>query len=102
MTTVEIEVPYMDEHGQTDYLYPYFSGNPYWDNNGIGSYEYAGIRGYDKGQQFVNMDDDPTWDRENFTDLQNAAIATWFKEQHNAENVVAQICEQYRDESLSD
>lgn len=99
MTTVEIEVPYTDANGETDYLYPYFTGNAYWDNNGIGSYEYGGVRGYDKGQDYVTMDEDATWDRENFTDSQNATIASWYKDPHNSEKVNSAICEKYQIES---
>jgi hypothetical protein len=97
MTTVEMEVPFIDKDGEVDFLYPYFSARIIIENDGIGSYEYAGIRGYDKGQDYPAIQDDPTWDRENFTDIQNVTISEWYK--INYERVEEELYEQFKKDS---
>lgn len=42
-------------------------------NDGIGSYEYAGARGYDAGTNYLIVED-MTWDRSGFTEEQNSII----------------------------
>ena len=94
MTYVEIEVPYTDTDGETDFLYPDFCAKVVTENNGVGSYEYAGIRGHDKGQDYITIEDDISWDRENFTDTQNATISAWF--QNNQPRVEDELFEKYK------
>lgn len=93
MTYAEIEIPYKDADGLIDYLYAYFCANIYMTDDGIGYYEYAGIRGYDKGQQYATMDEEATWNREDFTPEQNMIIEQYYKE--NPDAVHDQLYKEY-------
>ena len=53
-----------------------FEGEPQWENDGIGSYEYWGSRGYDNGRDYVSFEQNglPTWDKSKYNDDENEAI----------------------------
>ena len=90
--TIPIEIEYRNEAGEIDYVTVDFTGTVISENNGIGSYEYAGIPGFDKGQDYL-VCEEITWDKEEYTDAQNKVINEYLLQ--NFEHVGQQICEAY-------
>ena len=68
------EIEYVDENGEYILIDVEFQAFPKWDNDGIGAYEYWGTRYYDKGVDYVSLENDPTWDMSKYTDYQNNII----------------------------
>jgi hypothetical protein len=64
-----------------------------WENNGIGSYEFWGSRGYDEGDNYVVLNH-LKWDESIYTKEQNEAIQTYINNDDNwfkIEDSVAEI-----------
>jgi hypothetical protein len=57
-----------------------FSADCHVENNGIGAYNYWGVKCFDAGTNSVELDDDIEWDKEKYTDEQNQLIANQPKE----------------------
>lgn len=47
-----------------------------WENNGIGGYEFWGMKGYDKGEDYLVVDSED-WDRNKYTEEENTLIAKY-------------------------
>jgi hypothetical protein len=75
------ELEYINKDGEYDYINVDFKANFYPESTGIGSYEYAGIRGYDKGQDYFSCDD-VRWNKSLYTEQQNAIIQKHLDENH--------------------
>lgn len=73
-----------------------FEGEPQWENDGIGSYEYWGSREYDKGRDYVSFEQNgyPTWDRSKYNDDENEAIELFTKTEQ-FENFCTDFCNKY-------
>lgn len=93
MTTVIIEIEYFDENNTAQNIYPQFSGDAHWDNDGIGSYEAWGFKGFDRGRDYIAMEDDAVWDEKYFTERQNEVIRDFYKK--NIDMIHGKICEKY-------
>jgi hypothetical protein len=96
-TTVEMELEIPENIHPDGYIYPDFSCDIRMENDGIGSYEYAGIRGYDRGQDYPEPQDEITWDQENFTDKQNEFIKSWLEK--NDGKVTDKLCKKYMEDA---
>ena len=75
------ELEYTNKDGEEDCMNVDFDANFYPESTGIGSYEYAGIKGYDKGQDYFSCDD-VRWNRSLYTEEQNAIIQKHLDENH--------------------
>lgn len=73
------EIEFENLEGELDYMEIDFDANFYSENSGIGSYEYAGMRGCDKGHDYTSCDD-VRWDKSLYTEEQNAIIQKWYDE----------------------
>jgi hypothetical protein len=86
----EFEVSYENE------IYVEFYGNASMENDGIGSYEYWGIKGYDKGQDYW-MVEEITWDKEKYTEEQNKIIEKYLED--NWDEIHDELCDIANDRS---
>ena len=75
------ELEYLKEDGEYDYINVDFDANFYAESTGIGSYEYWGFKGYDKGQDYYSCDD-VRWNKSLYTEEQNAIIQKHLDENH--------------------
>jgi hypothetical protein len=74
-----------------------FEAFPKWENDGIGSYEYWGAKGYDFGSDYISLEynGDPTWDTLKHTEEENRLI----EQIRDSSNVQWQrLCERFCDE----
>lgn len=73
-----------------------FTGSPKWENNGIGSYEYWGSKEYDKGVDYVTMEDSEIeWERKEYSEAENAAIEQWLEDNDNCTAVQDALCDDF-------
>lgn len=90
MTTIEWEVEYTNPAtNEVDYMYVDFMGDVVVENDGIGSYEFWGVVGYDHGHDY-NMCENIEWDKSLYTDEQNKIIEDYLDE--NYEKIEEQLC----------
>jgi hypothetical protein len=75
------ELEYKNKDGEYDYIDVDFDANFYAESTGIGSYEYWGFKGYDKGENYFSCDD-VRWDKSLYTEEQNAIIQKHLDENH--------------------
>lgn len=77
-----------------------FEGEPQWENDGIGSYEYWGSREYDKGRDYVSFEQNgyPTWDKSKHNDDENEAIELFTKTEQ-FRNFCNDFCRRYAKEN---
>lgn len=75
------EISYIKD-GQDIFLEVEFYGDMILENNGIGSYEYWGYRGYDHGQDYYECEG-VDWDKPCYTEEENAAIQQYVDEYYD-------------------
>jgi len=63
------------EYWNDGYFDVQYFATPEWENDGIGSYEYWGMKGYDAGQDYPVLNDFPEWDKSIYTESENWLIA---------------------------
>lgn len=68
-----------------------FSGDVNWEDEGIGSYDYCGSYGNDV--QIVPVCQKITWDKSEYTTVENEAIRVWLK--NNSEDVYTALENQF-------
>jgi hypothetical protein len=68
-----------------------FTADCCMDNTGIGSYEYMGFNGYDKGYEYADLNSAVSWDESLYDTWQNAEI----KKLSESNNVINQILKTY-------
>lgn len=90
--TIPIEIEYKNEAGEFDYVTVDFTGSVISENSGIGSYEYAGIRGFDKGEDYL-VCEEITWEKEEYTDVHNKVIQHYLD--NHFDEVATIICNEY-------
>lgn len=64
-----------------------------WENDGIGSYEYWGFRGYDKGTDYVVCEDMKVISKHD--DAETAAIEEYLRDEENWKTISEAACEKY-------
>ncbi len=52
------------------------------ENSGIGGYEFWGFQGYDKGEDYWDIDD-INWDKSKYTDIENKFIAKYLEDNYD-------------------
>ena len=88
------------EYGNDDYFNVEFFATPTWKNDGIGSYEYWGMKCYDKGEDYPVMNEYPIWWMSNYTFQENWLIAIHLIT--NIEKIDELFCNMLRQETIPD
>ena len=79
---------------EEDFLTVTFTGTCRMNDEGIGSYEFHGSRGYDS--RMVPECEDITWNEDYYSEEENAAIRAYLEENYN--ELVAEIEEKFEEE----
>jgi hypothetical protein len=87
------EIEYFN-HEIDDYCYidVDFEGEVQVGNDGIGSYEFWGYRGYDHGVDYLYCEN-ITWDKSKYTDNENYIIEKYLEK--NFDKIENEICHNY-------
>jgi len=90
--TLDYQIPYKD-----DELTVTFEAFPRVENDGIGSYEFWGMKGYDAGQNYISLEHygSPIWNPENYTCEENKAIAAFINDEIQLEKLEDLFCKEY-------
>lgn len=82
MGTLEMDIEIITEGKEKEPLVVEFIADISVENDGIGSYEYWGFKGYDKGVDYPVVDT-IYWNKEKHTEEENKIINEYFKEYEN-------------------
>ena len=90
--TLDYNIPYGEEG-----LDVTFEAFPRMENDGIGSYEFWGMKGYDAGHNYVSLEHygSPTWNPENYTCKENQAIADFLNNEKQLIKLEDYFCKEY-------
>jgi hypothetical protein len=88
--TVASEFEFEDMSTEEEWLNVEFYGDASVENDGIGSYEYWGFKGYDKGHNYFIVEN-ITWDKSKYTEQQNQEINKYLE--NNWDEVHDQLCD---------
>lgn len=96
---ISYEIEYQDQNGEYCYLEVEFEAFPEWENDGIGSYEYWGHQEYDRGHNYVSLEQhgDPTWDEKKYTEEENKIIVAFKNDEKKWKVLCEDFCTQYAD-----
>jgi len=74
-----------------------FTAFPRIENDGIGIYEFWGMKGYDEGQNYISLEyhGSPTWNPENYTAEENQEIANFINDEIKLEKLEDLFCNLY-------
>jgi len=74
-----------------------FEAFPRIENDGIGSYEFWGMKGYDAGQNYISLEHygSPTWNPEDYTCEENKAIAAFINDPILLKRLENYFCQEY-------
>jgi len=88
--TVANEFEFEDMSTEEEWLNVEFYGDASVENDGIGSYEYWGFKGYDHGHDYFIVEN-ITWDKNKYTEQQNQEINKYLE--NNWDKVHDQLCD---------
>jgi hypothetical protein len=86
-----------DNDSEINVLEVEFKANPTWQDDGIGSYEYWGCKGYDSHPYLSCEEHGIEWDKKEFTEQENEMIDEWLNEEKNFKSLEEKFCEKYED-----
>jgi hypothetical protein len=78
--TISVQIPLVGEVELFAHNYDFSL-----QNDGIGAYECHGFRGYDKGEDYIWLED-IHWNRDQYSEQQNVLIWDWVNEQSGGDN----------------
>lgn len=89
-------------NGEVMWIDVEWEAEPYWENDGIGSYEYWGQKSFDAGTDYVSLEDygNPIWDESKHTTEENTIIKL-FADSPEIEKVCDRFCDLYRENQIN-